>query len=136
MAVKFRSVSTATNTTGVDGTSVVVTLPSEVTDGDVLIAVTNGYTGDVFVPPTGWTFLGVFDDSTGLRSRAYKKIAASEPANYTFTFAGGGGAISVSVAAFISGYDVLSWTAEVTSTATPATGRDLAAARDSIGWQV
>lgn len=136
MSVKFRSVSTATNTDGVDATSVIVTKPAEVSDGDVLVAVTHGYTSDSFTPPAGWVLLGVFDDSTGLRSRAYRKIASSEPANYTFTFGGGGGAIGVSVTAFISGHDILAWDAKVTSTQVTGVGNDLDAARDAIGFQV
>lgn len=137
MSVKFRSVSTATNVDGADANNVVVTKPSQTSDGDLLIAVTHGFTADTFTPPTGWTFIGVYDDASGLRSRAYKKIASSEPASYTFTFSGGtGGAIGCSVAAFAGGYDILTWAARVTSTTDPAGGYGLDCARDAVAWQV
>lgn len=138
MTVRLRSVSTATNVDGVDGTSVTVTKPSQTADGDVMIAITHGYIADDgVVAPTDWEFLDVVDDSTGgLRSRAYRKIASSEGASYVFGFGGGGGAIGVSIASFVGGHDISSYQWVITGTEDPADGQALDASRDSVGYQV
>lgn len=141
MAVKFRAVSTAINVDGVDQQSVTVSKPTGTSEGDVMILVTNGYTGDggmAGVDAQGFTLLNIVDDSTGTRSRAWKKIAgASEPASYTINFAGAvTGAVSASLASFAGGHDVLTWASRVTSTTDPAAGYGLDCARDAVAWQV
>lgn len=139
MAVKFRAVSTVTNTDGVDQTSVTISKPTGTVDGDVLILVLHGYTSDgglAGLDSAGFQLLDIIDDGTFHRSRAYKKIASSEPASYTINFGGGGGAIGASLAAFSGGHDVLTWSNRSTSTTDPAVGYDLDAARDAVGWQV
>lgn len=140
MAVRFRSVSTVTNTDGVDASSLSVTKPSQTAEGDILILVTSQYTGDAGmsgVDALGFELIDIQDDGTNTRSRAYKKIAtASEPASYTINFAGTTGAVSVSLAAFAGGYDVTTWANFNTTTSNPASGYDLDCARDSVGWQV
>lgn len=135
MTVKFRSVSTATNTTGTSATVVSVTRPAQLANGDTMIAVASGAQGDLTPPASGWTFLGTFRDAAGMDSWAYKKTANNEAAseNWTFTVSS---AINVSVVAFVGGYDVMSWSAEVTSTTDPATLNGIDAARDSVNWQV
>lgn len=139
MAVRFRDVTTVTNTDGVDATSVTINKPTGTVDGDVLILVLHGYTADAGlggVDAAGFKLLDIIDDSTFHRSRAYSKIASSEPASYTINFGGGGGAIGASLAAFSGGHDVLTWSNRSTSTTNPAVGYDLDAARDAVGWQV
>jgi hypothetical protein len=135
VTVKFRSVSTATNTTGTSATVVSVTRPTGVVDGDTLIAVASGAQGTLTPPASGWTFLGTFRDAAGMDSWAYKKTASGEAASENWTFSVSS-AINVSVAAFVGGYDLASWSAEVTSTADPATLNGLDATRDSVAWQV
>ncbi len=138
MSAKFRSVSTATNTDGVDQGTLTVTLPSQTADGDTMIAVTGGFTGSVtFVAPTGWRLMHQVDDSTGLQSRLYLKTAASEPASQNWQFTSGtGGAINISVASFIGAHDLLHYAARVTTAQTPAEGYELDAARDAVAWNV
>lgn len=138
MAVKLRSVSTATNVDGTSGTSVTVTKPSQTADGDIMIAITHGYIADDgVVAPADWELLDIADDSTGgLRSRAYRRIASSEGASYVFGFGGAGGAIGVSIASFVGGHDVLSYQWTITGTEDPADGQTLDAARDSVAYQV
>ena len=140
MAVKFRAVSTATNTDGVDASTVTVTKPTGTTEGDVMILVTHQYTGDAGmagVTSQGFVLLDIIDDGTSMRSRAWKKIAtSSEPASYTVNFAGTTGAVGCSLVSFAGGHDVLTWANRLTTTTDPAEGYDLDAARDAVGWQV
>lgn len=141
MAVKFRGVTTATNTDGVDQQSLTLTKFASTSEGDVMILVTNGYVGDggmAGVTAQGFTLINTVDDSTGTRSRAWKKVAgASEPASYTVNFAGATtGAINASLAVFAGGHDVLTWASRVTSTTDPAQGYGLDCARDAVAWQV
>lgn len=139
MAVKFRAVTTVTNTDGVSATSVSISKPTGTADGDVLILVLHGYTADAGlagVDAAGFKLLDIIDDGSDHRSRAYKKIASSEPASYTLDFGGAGGAIGATLAAFSGGHDVLTWANRATGVTDPATGYDLDAARDAVGWQV
>jgi hypothetical protein len=140
MAVKFRAVSTVTNTDGVSASSVTVNKPTGTVEGDILILVTHGYTGDTGmagVDAQGFELLDIIDEGSDFRSRAWKKIAtSSEPASYTVNFGGAGGAVGCSLASFAGGHDVLTWSNRATTTTDPAVGYDLDAARDSVGWQV
>lgn len=138
MTAKFRAFSTQTNTTGVNGTSLVVTKPAETAPGDVMIAVTGAMQGGDFTAPAGWVHLDTVLDAAGLESRAYKKIAgASEPASYTWTFTTGtGSAINISIVSFAGGRDVLDFANTVTTTTDPAFGKDLASPRNAVSWKV
>lgn len=140
MAVRFRAVSTVTNTDGVDASTLTISKPTGTVEGDVLILVTSQYTGDTGMAgmtSQGFVLLDIIDSGTDHRSRAWKKIAgASEPASYTVNFGGTAGAVNATLAAFSGGHDVLTWTNRSTSTTDPASGYDLDAARDSVGWQV
>jgi F5/8 type C domain-containing protein len=139
MAVKFRAITTVTNTDGVSASSVSINKPTGTVDGDVLILVLHGYVADgglAGVDSAGFELLDIIDDGSSHRSRAYKKIASSEPASYTLDFGGAGGAIGATLAAFSGGHDVLTWAHRSTSTTDPAPGYDLDAARDSVGYQV
>ena len=98
MAVGFRASSKASNN---PSTSVTITKPAGVVSGDLMIAVITNATDETITPPSGWT---EYSDSPRLPSAfnkawAYRKVAGgSEPANYTWSFTGGGarngGAIS------------------------------------------
>lgn len=137
MAVKFRSIQSATNVDGTSATSVTVTRPALVAEGDVMLAISYGYISDALTPPAGWVLIDIASDSgADLRSRLYRKIAtSSEPANYTFNFNGAGSSIGVTIAAFMGGYDIDQYQWTVTTTADPASGVNLDAARDGAGFQ-
>lgn len=139
MAVKFRAITTATNVDGTSASSITINKPTGVVEGDVLILITNQYTGDTGmagVTSQGFVLLDIIDQGTDLRSRAWKKIAtSSEPASYTLNFGGAGGSVGATLVAFAGGYDVTTWANITTSTADPASGYDLDCARDSVGYQ-
>ena len=75
MAIAFRSSSSAF----AQATSVVVTKPAGVVNGDVLVAVALS-DGAAVTPPAGWSGI-----TGGGALNMYYKTAASEPANYTWT---------------------------------------------------
>lgn len=137
MTVAYRSTATATNPTGSDAIAVTVAKPAGTIDGDLMVAVTHGYTPDTFTAPAGWTLLGVRDDSTGLRSRAYYRVADNEGADYTWTFqpGAGGGAIGVSVSSFSGAGGIDSWSV-FSSAGDPQLGNDVTPARDSLRYSV
>lgn len=84
----WRSVSAASATLGGDP---VVTKPSGTVDGDLLIAIGVTAAGQtVTKPDASWTTASW---SLGAGAPAFWKIAASEPANYTFVVSGTGGSI-------------------------------------------
>jgi hypothetical protein len=89
-AVVYQSFNEGKRTTG--GTSVVVTAPSGVTSGDLLIAAvsTDGTSSTTLAAPAGWTLLDRGIDSTGQVTLGvwYKIAGASEPGTYTFTWTG------------------------------------------------
>lgn len=140
MAVRFRAVTTVTNTDGVDASSLTISKPTGTVEGDIMILVTSQYTGDTGLAgltSDGFVLLDIIDSGTDHRSRAYKKIAgASEPASYTVNFGGTAGAVNVTLASFSGGHDVLTWSNRSTGTTDPAVGYDLDAARDAVGYQV
>lgn len=81
-APTFRSSNPAANQTA--ATSISITKPSGVLNGDVLIAWISP-AGSTFVinsVPSGWTQI----DQTGPRGTAYYKVANSEPASYVWGF--------------------------------------------------
>ncbi|MGA5264268.1 hypothetical protein ACPCI0_29110 [Streptomyces griseoincarnatus] len=136
MTVAYRSTATATNPTGTGASQVTVNKPTGTADGDLMIAVTHGFTGDDMIAPTGWTLLGLRDDSTGLRSRAYYKVAASEGSSYVWDFQAFTGAIGVSVTSFSGAAGIDAWSVAVTSTTDPSVGTDVTPARDSLRYSV
>src|SRR5690349_15475831 len=91
MALAFRSKSTAAN--GAAPTSLNVTKPSGVVDGDLLIAfVTIAGDQTISSVPSGWTTVGstTTGTATGDCTQAvYAKIAASEGSSYTWSFSAG-----------------------------------------------
>lgn len=138
MSVAFRSSATATQPNGTNGISVTVTKPTGTVNGDLMIAVTHGYVSDTFTPPAGWTFLTFVDDSTGLRSRAYWRIASSEGASYVFEFqpGAGGGAIGASIASFSGSNGLDVWNVSVRSTQDPQLGHDLIPTQPAMRYDV
>ena len=84
MATTFRSV--ASNAAGAS-TTVVIANPAGMVDGDVLqacIAWTGG--GITMTPPAGWTLVpDSFTVSGALNGSMYTKVAAGEPASWTWT---------------------------------------------------
>lgn len=63
--------------------SVPISKPAGVVDGDVLIAVVGGTPST----PSGWTLLGTANSGTSslLNVRVFRKVASSEGSSYTFT---------------------------------------------------
>lgn len=112
----------------------VVTKPTGVADGELMIAITNGPIGTV-TAPAGWTHLGSFVSGTATQSNAYKKIASSEPANYTFTFPSSSACRAV-IISFMGARDVLFWDAQVHTTTTTPTTAQMGACRDAVAYSV
>jgi hypothetical protein len=91
MAIAFVNVG-AWNGSGSD-TSLILAVPSGVADGDLLLAVVSIRSVVAITPPAGWTL----QIGGNYQYSAYTKIAASEPANYTWSWTGAtntGGAIA------------------------------------------
>lgn len=113
MAIALRG--SGTNNVNGGGSSTTVTVPTGITNGDLMLAFINGYksggTG-VSVPsdPAGWTKIGEAQSAGGSGAgnaalAMYWRYAASEPANYTFANNGAGDAyIDAGIVAF-SGVD-------------------------------
>jgi hypothetical protein len=79
---EFFAVSSATNS----GTTVTISKPSGVIEGDLLVASVNGgeVKGSTWTAPSGWT--EVLDQGSGAAlSLAYKVATSSEPTDYAFT---------------------------------------------------
>lgn len=134
MTVQRKGTTSNGNANGTSASSVTVDAPSQVADGDILLAVTNGPVGTV-TPPAGWTLLGAFADGSATQSNAYRKVASSEPANYQFTFPSSS-ACRVAVICFGGAHDVLLWDARVTSTDSTPTARSTMATRDAIAYDM
>lgn len=83
MTVEFRSDSSAAN--GTASTSVVVTKPTGVADGDLLLAIISETGTGSITPPAGWTLLASQAASTDATSAAYWRFASSEAASWTWT---------------------------------------------------
>ncbi len=84
-AIAYRSAASA-NSGGAAATSIVITKPSGVVSGDVMLAAVSFQTGNNTVtPPSGWTLVRHIGDGFGMD--VYRKTAGgSEPANYTWSF--------------------------------------------------
>jgi hypothetical protein len=100
MAITFRSVSALVKqvTTG----TIVVTKPAGVVDGDVMITVhiKEGGGGWTITPPAGWTLIQGPDSTTsdGQELVAYKKVASSEGASYSWSHDANNRTLSFAVA--------------------------------------
>jgi len=85
MAITYRSSQGSNNAGG--GTTIVMTLPTGVADGDDLLMTITvvGGTGTSITTPSGWSLLDKSNSTTALTQALYWKTAASEPASYTVT---------------------------------------------------
>ena len=94
-------------------TAVVLTVPTSVTDGDLMIAhvVATGGTSTTITPPTGatWNLINSTDSTTDVKSAIYYRVASSETAGTT-TYSWGLSASLFSVGAVVaySGVDTSS----------------------------
>lgn len=123
------------------GTSMVITKPTGTADNDILIALIKIPAAETLTA-TGWTALGAtgYDDDTNTGTRTYflYKIAASEGADYTFswtTTGRNGGSIAAYRGGFNTGtpIDVVSNTSyETSDTTARAAGMTVAAANSPI----
>lgn len=91
MAIALRSV--ATNSNGAAPTSLTVTKPAGVVDGDVMVAfVVISADQTITAAPAGWTLLDSKNTGTATgdcRHACYYKAASGEGASYQWTFAAG-----------------------------------------------
>jgi hypothetical protein len=126
-----RSFNATMNTSGTSTNTRTVTKPSQTSDGDTLLAITVGPPTSV-TPPAGWVKIGGFIDGD-VQSDFFKRIASSEPADYTFTW-GASSAVGVLVYSFFGGYDVHIWDAAATGTDSTPQARRTEAARNCIGF--
>lgn len=129
MAVQYRSTSTATNNSAA---SLTINKPTQTADGDVMIAVIQAADTTTITPPAGWLLLGSAFPSGGFRASAYKKIASSEGASWTWTFSAAA-TCTGSVTSFVGGHDLLHWSGQLTGTTNPQTALTCDSTRDSVG---
>lgn len=83
MTLAFRSKASTSNTSA--GTSLVISKPAGVVDGDLMVAIIGHATQTTITAPAGWTLLNTGDGATNLRSRAYWRTASSEGSSYTWS---------------------------------------------------
>lgn len=133
MSVRFRSSSAQMNVAGTSTNTITVTKPTQTADGDLMIAMTVGPVNTV-TPPAGWTQMRI-TTATLLQVNFYKRVAASEGANYVFGFSTSD-TCGVSIATFFGARDVHIWNVKDTGVDNPAFGYTMDAARDSIGHAV
>ena len=81
-------------------TTVVVTAPANIADGDLLLAYSGSDPLRTVSAPNGWTLIHENDYSTVHRQCVWFKKAASESGDYTFTTGGTYSSLSVSIARF------------------------------------
>lgn len=68
--------------------ALVLTVPAGVANGDALYAAVSYEDGAVVTDPAGWTLVGEAVNNANDRTRLLRRIAASEPASYTWSFSG------------------------------------------------
>lgn len=137
MTVTRRSFNAAMNTSGTSASSITIGVPTDVAEGELMIAITCQPTGTpTGTGPDGFELIGSFTSSTLQQSNLYRRFAtASEPADYTWTFPQSG-ACGVALITFVGAHDILQWDAHVeTATSTPASRR-IEAARDAVAYTV
>jgi hypothetical protein len=84
MAVAFRT-NGAGSATFTTSASPVVTTPSGVTDGDLVLIEFAGDTTFTLTTPSGWSLLASVDNGTDNTTAIIYKFASGEPASWTFT---------------------------------------------------
>lgn len=133
MTVTRRSFTATTNVSGTSASTITVTKPTDLMDGELMLAFTNGPVGTV-TAPAGWTLVGSYTsaDGTSTQSNLYKKIASSEGASWQWTFPSSS-ACGVAMASFLGAYDVLTWDCRPTGAgATSHNTRLIDCARDCV----
>lgn len=99
------SVTTATQ--GSAASSLALSVPSGVVNGNLLLAFhgNDAGTANALTPPAGWTLVRNENDGGGFTFRlvCYYRIASSEPASYTWTMATGAEAVAICIA--LSGHE-------------------------------
>jgi len=121
------------NVSGTSSATIVVPRHTDLVDGDLLIAVSNGPVGTQ-TAPAGWTLCAV-SVSGGNQSNFWKKIAASEPANWSFGFPATS-SVNVAVISFVGAHDVLSFDHTEAAASATLVGRTLDAPRDAVAFFV
>jgi hypothetical protein len=97
VAVAFRQTASASATTV---SSIAVNVPSGTVDGDIMVAVIMAAAASHTITCTGWTVLDA-QTSSGPSTATLYRVAAGEPASYTFSWTGGS---SANVSGMISSY--------------------------------
>lgn len=125
MAVKVRG--SAGTYQGAGFSTVVVSVPAGIVDGDLMILFAECATAQTITTPSGWQVIGA-GDATNRRLQAYSRIASSEPGSYTITFSA---VTAVSTGVILALYDDAAHPLSIdtsaysgpvsASTATPAT---------------
>ena len=119
------------------GSSVAVTVDAARQDGDLMLAMINGY-GNAGVPPSnpitpaGWTLIGV-EKSIGVAQGTtalglYRRIASSEPASYTFSNDNAGVSNYIAASIMVLGGQDPTTPFNLTSLATHGNGTPIATA--------
>lgn len=87
MTIAIRSSSKVSVASG-GATSAVITVPAGTVDGDELILFAGPtYNTHVLTDPAGWTALGSTSTNGSYGMKSYRRVASSEPANYTLSWA-------------------------------------------------
>ena len=137
MTVTRRSFNAVMNTSGTSASAITVGVPTDVMEGELMLAITSAPTGTpTGTGPDGFELIGSYVSSTLQQSNLYRRIATdSEPANYTWTFTQTS-SLGVALITFIGAHDILSFDAQVqTADSTPNTRR-IDAARDAVAYSV
>jgi hypothetical protein len=81
VAITFVAVQAWTGSSG--SASIVLTVPTGVSDGDVLLAIVSNRNAAAHTVPGGWALV-----ASATQLTVYSHVAASEPANYTWSWTG------------------------------------------------
>lgn len=133
MTVTRRQASVVSNVSGTSAATIVVPKHTDLIDGDLLVAISNGPVGTQ-TAPAGWILLAAAVSGT-TQSNMWKKIAASEGASWTFNFPATS-SINVAVISFAGAHDVLSFDHREWAATSSIFGRQLDAPRDSVAYFV
>lgn len=135
MTVSARAYNAVMNSSGASTNTITVGVPTDVAEGDLMIAITSQPTGTpTGTGPDNWELIGSYTSSTSHQSNLYRRFAsASEPADYTWTFTQSS-TCGVSIMSFTGARDILSFDARVQTATSQPLARSQDAARDAIGY--
>jgi hypothetical protein len=116
------------------GTTVVITKPTGLADGDVMVAhIVAGMTGSTHTPPAGWTEMGGATTISSMVVTTWVKVvtnAAGEAANYTWTTNSGSKTGRISAYRGVSNTHPLNaWASASNATGTTATAPSVTTTR-------